>query len=179
MRRDITAPTQPAIQRRRLIPRWRALFPYHWDADDYVARRDFLRLLVQASGTLFAATAALVGLGYIKPRRNYAHTQAIAQVADIPRGGVHYFQYPTQEDQAILLHLQDGTFAAYSGKCTHLSCAVYHDDERKQLICPCHEGVFDPRTGEAIAGPPQRPLPRITIRQEGSTIYAVEEQHYE
>jgi len=30
--------------------RWRAEFPYHWDADDFVSRRELLRLAVMTSG---------------------------------------------------------------------------------------------------------------------------------
>lgn len=161
-------------QRRKAITRWQAEFPYRWDADDFVSRRELLRLAVAASGALFAATAAIVGLDYLRPTTT-ASRQAIIAANALPPGGVHYFQYPTAEDQAVLLHLPNGRFAAYSGKCTHLSCAVYYDKDRNQLLCPCHEGVFDPQTGVPVAGPPQRALPKITIRQDGTMLYAVEE----
>lgn len=127
-----------------------------------------------ASGALFAATASIVGLGYVRPQTTISR-QAIIQANALAPGDVHYFQYPTAEDQAVLLHLPDGRFAAYSGRCTHLSCAVYYDRGREQLLCPCHEGVFDPQTGEPVAGPPQRPLPKIKIQQDGTMLYAVEE----
>jgi Rieske Fe-S protein len=64
---------------------------------------------------------------------------------------------------------------AFSGKCTHLSCAVYWSKERGRLLCPCHEGVFHPETGDVLAGPPPRPLPKIELREENGTIYAVSE----
>ncbi|HEU5430671.1 MAG TPA: ubiquinol-cytochrome c reductase iron-sulfur subunit, partial [Thermomicrobiales bacterium] len=104
-------------------------------------------------------------------RRRGVRQEVIAAAA-VPLGGVHYFAYPTAEDHAILLHLPDAGFVAYSGKCTHLSCAVYWNEARNQLVCPCHEGVFDPRTGEVVAGPPPRPLPRIELSELGGTIYA-------
>ncbi len=159
---------------RRRITRWQTEFPYHLDADEQVSRRELLRFTVMASGALFVATAGVVALSYLKPVRTVSK-QAIARVTDVPTGGVHYFQYPTAEDQAILLHLHDGRFVAYSGRCTHLSCAVYFDQERDKLLCPCHEGVFDPQTGAPLAGPPQRSLPKIVLQQEGTTVYAVEE----
>ena len=162
------------VQKRSRLTRWRAEFPYHWDADDQVSRRELLRFAVMASGALFAATAGVVALNYLNPLRTIRQ-QAITQAANVPPGGVHYFQYPTAEDPAILLHLPDGQFVAYSGKCTHLSCAVYHDQESGNLLCPCHEGVFDPQTGSPLAGPPQRSLPKIELRQDGTTVYAVEE----
>lgn len=161
--------------RRRLTTCWQAAFPLHWDADELLSRREMLRWMVMASGALFAATAGIVGLGYVQESNTSTARKAIIRAADVPVGGVYYFQYPTSEDQAILLHLADGSFAAYSGKCTHLSCAVYYERARKELLCPCHEGVFDPRTGEAIAGPPQRALPRIEIKQDGAMVYAVGE----
>ncbi len=140
-----------------------------------MARRALLRLTVMASGALFAATAGIVTLGYIRPQQAVKQMHAIVAATDVPRGGAHYFQYPTADDQAVLLHLADGRFVAYSGRCTHLSCAVYYHQERQQLLCPCHEGVFDPGSGEPVAGPPQCALPKIEIRQDGSMLYAVEE----
>ncbi len=162
------------VQKRKHLSRWQAEFPYHWDADDQVSRRELLRFAVMASGALFAATAGVAVLNYLKPLQT-RRQQAIIEAASVPPGGVYYFQYPTAEDPAILLHLSDGNFVAYSGKCTHLSCAVYHDQESQKLLCPCHEGVFDPQTGAPLAGPPQRSLPKIQVRQDGTTLYAVEE----
>lgn len=162
--------------RKRRTNRWQAAFPLHWDADELLSRREVLRWTVMVSGTVFAATAGIVGLGAVQKSNTSTVRTEVVRASEVPVGGVHYFHYPTSEDQAILLHLDDGQFAAYSGKCTHLSCAVYYDETRKELICPCHEGVFDPQTGEAIAGPPQRALPKITIAPDGQMLYAVKEQ---
>ncbi|MDQ2715091.1 MAG: ubiquinol-cytochrome c reductase iron-sulfur subunit [Chloroflexota bacterium] len=162
------------VQKRRRMTRWQTEFPYHWDADDFVSRRELLNFTVMASGALFAATTGIVALSYLRPTTQ-VRQQALIDVSQLAPGEVHYFQYPTADDQAILLHLPEGRFAAYSGKCTHLSCAVYYDKGSEKLLCPCHEGAFDPRTGGPISGPPQRPLPSIKIRQDGSMLYAVEE----
>src|SRR5947209_4691781 len=111
------------VSPKKRTTRWQAVFPLHWDADELLSRREMLRWTVMASGALFAATAGIVGLGYVRKSNTATISQAIMHAADLPVGGVHYFQYPTPEDQAILLRLADGSFAAYSGKCTHLSCA--------------------------------------------------------
>src|SRR5437588_3123063 len=97
---------------RRRLSRWRSEFPYHWDADDLVSRRELLRFTVMASGALFAATAGVVALSYLNPLKT-VRKQAIVQATDIPSGSVHYFQYPTTQDEAILLHLPNGRFVAY------------------------------------------------------------------
>ena len=41
-----------------------------------------------------------------------------------------------------------------------------------RLHCPCHNGWFDLATGRPVAGPPQRPLPRITLDVRDGIIYA-------
>ena len=101
-RSDSTSKGTESRRSRRGLTRWQAEFPYHWDADDLVSRRELLRFTVMASGALFAATAGVVALSYLNPLRT-VRKQAIAQMADIPPGSVHYFQYPTTEDEAILL----------------------------------------------------------------------------
>jgi nitrite reductase/ring-hydroxylating ferredoxin subunit len=158
--------------RRTLLQRWRAEFPYHWDADDLVSRRELLQFSVFASGALFVSTAVLAVLGIVK-RLGGTETQAIARAADVPEGSAVYFNYPSVEDQAMLLHLPGGQFVAYEQKCTHLSCSVYYQPDRSRLYCPCHEGVFDLATGVPVAGPPQRRLEQIQLRQEGDMLYAV------
>jgi Rieske Fe-S protein len=161
---------------RRKITRWQALFPFHWDADAFVMRRDLLRLAVQASGAFFAVTAGLAGLGTLWPRKARGARRPIIEAAKLKPGDVHYFSYPTEEDPAMLLRLKDGKFVAYSGRCTHLSCAVYYSPKKEQLICPCHDGCFEARSGVPLAGPPQRPLPRVVVQEDGGMIYAIEEQ---
>jgi Rieske Fe-S protein len=59
--------------------------------------------------------------------------------------------------------------------CTHLACEVLWRAQDHELFCPCHDGHFDPRTGEPTAGPPQRPLPAIVLRRQGGAIVAVGE----
>ena len=153
------------------IKRWRAEFPYHWDADDLVSRRRFLQFAVYTSGALFSGTALLALLGLLQ-QPEQTEAQMVARAADVSEGQPYYFTYPSSDDQAVLLRLPGSQFVAYSQRCTHLSCAVYYHAERGQLLCPCHEGVFDPHTGEPIAGPPQRRLPRIRLRQDGDLLVA-------
>lgn len=164
-----------AVNRRRNgASRWRSEFPYHWDADATVNRRELLHLAVLTSGALFAGTAILALLGRIREVRR-GEPRPIAQVSEIAEGEAHYFEFPGQGDQAMLLHLPGDRFVAYSQVCTHLACSVYFQAEKSRLYCPCHEGVFDPETGEPTAGPPVRRLPRIELRREGDTLVAVEE----
>jgi len=156
-------------------PGWRDEFPYRRDQDDAVTRRHFLQLSVITSGALFGGTSVFALLGRLDPRRR-GDPEAIIATGDLPEGEAHYFRYPGSGEQAVLLNRPGQGFVAYSQKCTHLACAVYYQPEHDRLYCPCHEGIFDPTTGEVTAGPPQRPLPRIRLEIRGDLIYALEEE---
>jgi nitrite reductase/ring-hydroxylating ferredoxin subunit len=153
---------------------WREEFPYDWERDAAVSRRELLRMAVAASGALFAGTVALAFLGRRNDRRR-GSPKPIDGALSLAAGQALYFHYPGKDDQAVLLNLPGQGFVAYSQKCTHLSCSVYHGDDGN-LICPCHDGKFDSRTGEPIAGPPQRRLPRIALEERDGQLYALEER---
>ncbi len=56
-------------------------------------------------------------------------------------------------------------YVAYSRLCTHAGCpvALYRAQER-ELICPCHQSVFDVLAdGAVISGPADHALPRLPI----------------
>ncbi|HYR63541.1 MAG TPA: Rieske (2Fe-2S) protein [Actinomycetota bacterium] len=138
--------------------------------DSSLARRDFLRLLAVVSGGLALATVA-VETGVFR-RRGAVHDAAKQIAPTIARGDAVTFSYPGIDDPAIAVGLEDGTVAAYSSVCTHLGCAVLWSKDRGQLVCPCHDGAFDPRSGAVLAGPPPRPLPKIRLDNRADGIYA-------
>jgi len=82
-----------------------------------------------------------------------------ALLAEIPVGGARLFNYPTDRDPCILVHHAANEYAAYSTKCTHLSCAVVWAPAEGKLECPCHHGFFSVRDGRVRQGPPPAPLP--------------------
>jgi nitrite reductase/ring-hydroxylating ferredoxin subunit len=162
------------LSERTRAGRWQAEFPFGTDADDLVTRRQMLRWSVGVAGALFGMTGLLAGLGFARARRR-GETKAIIAAGELAVDEVHYFEYPDAGDHAILLRLDEDRYVAYGGICTHLSCEVYWNADERALICPCHNGHFDPATGDVLAGPPPRPLPFIHLREEDGTIYAVEE----
>ena len=102
--------------------------------------------------------AAGVAIGLF--RRHGSGTAAPAKVADrLAPGQAVAFRYPGEDDRALAIRLPDGRLVGCSAVCTHLACAVLWRQEDGHLECPCHDGVFDPATGEVVAGPPPRPLP--------------------
>ncbi|WP_420452148.1 Rieske 2Fe-2S domain-containing protein [Ilumatobacter sp.] len=71
-------------------------------------------------------------------------------------------------------------WVAYSKICTHAGCSVglFGADNRppevvRQLVCPCHQSVFDPADGaRPVGGPAPRSLPQlpITVDDEGFLV---------
>jgi Rieske Fe-S protein len=151
--------------------KWREAFPMHWEEDRYLTRREFTKFMVLISG------ATCLGHGYFLLAAREEGTTAypsmsVAGVDDIPVGGVKLFYYPTEDDPALLIRLKADEWVAYMQRCTHLSCPVHYSRESGRIECPCHNGAFDPETGEVLEGPPPRPLPKIALKIEGDRIVA-------
>jgi Rieske Fe-S protein len=89
-------------------------------------------------------------------------------------GSSLYFSYPKSNDPAVLLRTMDGQYLAFSRKCAHLGCSIDFDKAQRCLVCPCHRGVYDSRTGYVVYGPPPRPLDQIILQvRAGGEIWAV------
>jgi len=89
-------------------------------------------------------------------------------------GSSLYFNYPKSNDPAVLLRTADGQYLAFSRKCAHLGCSIDFDKAQRCLVCPCHRGVYDSRTGYVVYGPPPRPLDQIILQvRAGGEIWAV------
>lgn len=152
-------------------PRWQREFPYRWDQDEAVTRRELLRFTVYASGSLFAGTAVIATLAHARGG-SPAGRLAIAREDELREGEARYFEYPPGE-QAMLVRLRTGELVAYAQRCPHLSCAVVYEDAGQRFFCPCHDGAFELRSGVPIAGPPRRPLSRVRLERSGGLVYAV------
>ena len=153
-------------------PSWRQDFPIDWPQDHYVARRDFGKFMVLTSLAFVVGQFWIGAQNLWRKQRGKPPIRRIASLAQLPAGQSLLFNYPGDHDACILLRTSEGKPVAYSQKCTHLSCAVVPLMERGELHCPCHDGFFDLASGRAISGPPQRPLPRITLDIRGDDIYA-------
>ncbi|GHJ92698.1 hypothetical protein SNE510_22170 [Streptomyces sp. NE5-10] len=146
-------------------------------ADSLTTRRDYLRIVATVSGGL-AVGGVAVASGILHRHGDADGTPEVKKIADrILPGESLAFRYPGDEDRAIAVRMEDGTLAGYSAVCTHLACAVLWRKDRGsegELYCPCHEGVFDARTGEVTAGPPPRGLPKvILIEQIDGSVWAI------
>lgn len=78
---------------------------------------------------------------------------------------INFGRYP-----ALVINTTEG-LRAYSAVCTHFACIVKWDSASGQIICPCHDGFFDPFDGHVIAGPPPTPLEEFPIEVIDGNIY--------
>ncbi|HEX4824221.1 MAG TPA: Rieske (2Fe-2S) protein [Candidatus Polarisedimenticolaceae bacterium] len=153
-------------------PRWRRDFPVDGPADEFRSRREFTGLLLLTSLAFAAGQLWIVGLRAFKGAHGSSPVLDVAGVDELPPGGMKVFEYPTKADPCVLVRLADGSFVAYDRRCTHLSCPVIPRPAAGRLDCPCHNGHFDLATGAPLAGPPRRPLPRVTLEIRRGRIVA-------
>ena len=153
-------------------PRWRTDFPVDWPAADYRSRREFTSLLLLTSLAFAVGQLWIVAMSFLRRARGQPPLLDVAGVDDVPVGGLRVFEYPAKGDPCVLVRLANDRFVAYDRRCTHLSCPVVPRPEAGRFHCPCHEGHFDLATGAPLAGPPRRPLPRVTLEVRAGRVVA-------
>jgi Rieske Fe-S protein len=93
---------------------------------------------------------------------------AVGPEGDLPENQsktVRFGRYP-----AIIIHTDQG-LRGYSAVCTHFACIVKWDPDRYEIVCPCHEGYFDPYDGSVISGPPPSALESLSVEVIDGQIY--------
>jgi Rieske Fe-S protein len=152
---------------------WREEFSVFAADERYVNRRQFAKFLTLTSAAMFAGNLWILMKAWLRGAEPVFPQQPIAKVGEIPVGEVKLFANPVSGDQSVLIRLGEDRYAAFSQKCTHLSCAVYYERASNQLVCPCHEGRFSAEDGRVLAGPPMRPLPRVLLERRGADLVAI------
>ena len=62
----------------------------------------------------------------------------------------------------IVVRDKTGNMKGLAATCTHLDCIVQYRKDTNQIICACHNGVYD-LNGRNISGPPPKPLEEYNI----------------
>ena len=152
-------------------PKWRQDFPIEWEGDHYVSRREMVKFLTLGS-LLLAMANWVVALATKVFHRGSRAERYVGSMSALDQSGLMLFRYPTNEDPCIAVRTPEGKLVAYSQVCTHLSCAVIHNERENALFCPCHHGLFNLQ-GQPVAGPPTRSLPRVQLEQRGDKLFAI------
>jgi Rieske Fe-S protein len=144
------------------VPVWRRDFPYEAAGEEEITRREFARYLVVGAGVMAAGNLGLAVWTQLRTI-NEGEPRPIVALDAVPVGETYLFRYPSAEDPAILLRVDEAEVVAFSQKCTHLGCVIFFQPDENRWHCPCHEGNFATRSGAVLSGPPPRPLGRIDV----------------
>ncbi len=80
-----------------------------------------------------------------------------------------------QELSSIEIEALEGKLNVMSNACAHMGCPVRWSEEEKEILCPCHGGIYD-INGENMGGPPPHGLWRYVFQiREGGSIYVKHE----
>jgi Rieske Fe-S protein len=139
------------------------------DGAEKISRSGFKKYLTLGG---LAVAASAVGTLTDGCSKTYP-TIVVAHAGDTPVGGWKIFSYPADVNPCILLRPDENTYLAYSRICTHTSCPVFYRPEQNLIMCQCHGGVYSVVDGSVLAGPPPRPLPKITLERRGDDLVAV------
>jgi cytochrome b6-f complex iron-sulfur subunit len=69
----------------------------------------------------------------------------------------------------VIVINNNGTYIALSNICTHEGCAVNHNKNSNQLVCPCHSAVFG-IDGSVKSGPAPKSLKQFTVTKDGNIL---------
>ncbi len=135
-----------------------------------------------------AGAVAAVSLTALKGKADAASETypqvKIGNIKNLLAGKTVKFDYPLVGRKNILVNLgcsveggvgADKSIVAYSMFCTHLGCGVDMDKETGNLICECHQTIYDPKqSGKVVEGPAPNSLPMVALDMDkNGDIYAV------
>lgn len=145
------------------------------DTGEKATRRGFL-IAAGAAGLCYVGALGYPIYRYLaSPLEMASSASAITEVAlkdaqKLPAGSVLMFKFGTAP--AMLIHHQDGAWVALTAVCTHLGCTVQYEPQMNRIHCACHGGVYDPRTGANVSGPPPKPLKlfKVAVNDAGVVV---------
>jgi len=144
------------------------------EIDETMSRRGFVRVVTWGVTLAYAGAIGYPIYRYLNsPVEKSVAMAAVKEVnldaADkIEKGTALMFKFGVRP--AMLIHHSDDTWLALDAVCTHMGCTVKFDPEKDKIICACHGGVYDPKTGENVSGPPPRPLNKYYVKVNDGSV---------
>jgi Rieske Fe-S protein len=144
-------------------------------------RRGFLTVVIKGSVALISAITVIPGIGMLvsplifrpKPKERKI---LFANPQDSQSGSFVAAELEGEGEIAagvFVKRAQDGSAVVLSSLCTHAGCAVNWEQAQGKFHCRCHEGFFDAE-GKNIAGPPPKPLMRLTVIERNGELFIQE-----
>jgi menaquinol-cytochrome c reductase iron-sulfur subunit len=147
-----------------------------------LGRRSFVVRTITAIQALMGATLAfIIGGTTLAPsfsRRDSSWLRAAAldalpenQPVAVTLRVMRQDGYSQVVDRTLVYVVRTGEqdVRVLQSRCTHLGCQTSYDRRSKQIVCPCHGGVFDTH-GNVVDGPPPTALPRLETRIEDGQV---------
>ncbi|MZP29168.1 Rieske 2Fe-2S domain-containing protein [Heliobacterium undosum] len=134
--------------------------------DKGLSRRKFLGAVVAVPAIGALTGPAIVAADYVYPPDSLLQPpppKVVGKKDALKPWEPLFFDY--NDVPALAVKLDDGEIISYTLKCTHLGCTVdvpKGNIKDKQILCPCHGGIFDPLGGN-VSGPPPKPLKRLSV----------------
>lgn len=134
-------------------------------------RRRFINALLGTGfGGLLAAVFYPVVRYLIPPQSGEPTTSSITlpwKGAEIKANSGRIFKFGNQP--GILVKTPGGELRAFTAICTHLNCNVQYREDKQDIWCACHNGVYD-LNGKNVSGPPPRPLDPFKVNVRADQI---------
>jgi len=113
-------------------------------------------LTVSAAGTAFAANFedVTIEVGADSPLAKVGGSQ----IVDSSAGKI------------IVIHSGEGTYLAFSARCTHKGGIVEYDPIGNKLNCPKHGSSFDGAEGKVLRGPAEDPLKSYPAKESAKKV---------
>jgi cytochrome b6-f complex iron-sulfur subunit len=122
-------------------------------------RRGFVNLLLGGGfGAMLVSVFYPVVRYLIPPASGEPGTSSVTlpwKPSEIRANSGRIFKFGSQP--GILVKTPAGELRAFTAVCTHLNCTVQFREEKQDIWCACHNGVYD-LNGKNVSGPPPRPL---------------------
>jgi len=133
-------------------------------------RRQFLDKILGVSA--FATLAAIfypVFRFMVPPNIVEAQQNSVlaAKTNEIANNSGKIFKFGSKP--GLIIRTQTGELKAFAATCTHLDCTVQYQPEAKNILCACHNGIYD-ISGKNVSGPPPQPLEEYVVNVTGDDI---------
>ncbi len=138
--------------------------------DKKISRREFVDWIIK--GGLFATLAGMIlpALAYIWPVMGGGPSKQNEEVGSEDEFPLWGSKKVIVGGSALLVIRTPTGYRAFSAICTHLGCLVDWDKQQREIVCPCHAGVFD-QEGRNVSGPPPRPLPTYEVKVADGKVF--------
>ena len=138
-------------------------------------RRTVIKWLLGFSiiSTLAGVLTPIIGYLWPPARRSTGEGSRIKVASLSELRAVGGMVVPVENEPVVLHASEDGGIHAFSAICTHLGCVSKWESAGGYILCPCHDGRFNAKTGAVISGPPPGPLPQYDVVIEDDDIYVV------